>query len=468
MPISQPSSVKEVRSIAVLPFRNVESDEKNRLFGIGMADAVITKLSHIKSVTVRQTNTVIRYADSTPEAIRVGREINVDAILEGNIQQAEGRIRVSVRLFRVEDGALLWAESFDELDAEIFTLQDSISKKVVKSLSLELNPEERKKLERRYTENIEAYQLYNKGRFFWNNRNSDDLRKSIAMYEQAIAIDNNYAPAYAGLAENYVLLHLFSKYREKDLFPKAKIAAEKALSIDNDLAEAHTVLALYKEQYEWDWKGSESEFKLAISANPNYATAYQWYGELLATIGRTEESIVQVKMALELDPLSLSTNTAQAFPYIAAQRWSEALEKIQPALELDQNFPFALFYLARSYDGMGNNREAIAAYRKAIESSGGSAFFTSSLISVLYRDGQKNEASQALAELLKEAESNPISRYVLARGFAAIGNKESAYEELDKAFAERDGLMIIVKLDQNFFPLHGEKRFQEILKKMDL
>ena len=188
-----PASAKDVKAIAVLPFKNIEPDKEDQLLGIGMADAVITKLSHVKSIVVRQTKSVMRYADTTPEAIKVGREINVDAVLEGNIQKAGGRIRVSVRLFRVSDGALLWAESFDERDTDIFALQDSISEKVANSLSLELNPDERDRLKRRSTENIEAYELYNKGRFFWNNRSSEDLRKSIAFYEQAIAKDENYA-----------------------------------------------------------------------------------------------------------------------------------------------------------------------------------------------------------------------------------------------------------------------------------
>lgn len=302
--ISQPSSAKEVKAIAVLPFRSIEPDKENQLLGIGMADAVITKLSHVKSIVVRQTKSVMRYAETTPEAIKVGREINVDAVLEGNIQKADGRIRVSVRLFRVSDGALLWAESFDERDADIFALQDSISEKVANSLSLQLNPDERDKLKRRYTENIEAYQLYNKGRFFWNNRSSEDLRKSIAFYEQAIAKDENYALAWSGLAESYVLLHLFSPNQDKEVFAKARQAAEKALSLDENLAEARNALAMYKAQQEWDWEGAEREFRRAVTANPSYATAHQTFGEFLGFMGRTEESIAEIEKAFELDPLS--------------------------------------------------------------------------------------------------------------------------------------------------------------------
>lgn len=466
--ISEPSSANEVKAIAVLPFKNIEPDKENQLLGIGMADAVITKLSNIKSIVVRQTKSVMRYADTTPEAIRVGREINVDAVLEGSIQKADGRIRVSARLFRVSDGALLWAENFDERDTDIFALQDSISEKVVKSLSLKLNAGERDRLKRRSTENIEAYQLYNKGRFFWNNRSAEDLRKSIAFYEQAIALDENYALAYSGLAESYVLLHLFSPNQDKETFSKARQAAEKALSLDENLAEARTALAMYKAQREWDWEGAEREFKRAVAVNPGYATVHQTFGEFLGFMGRTEESIAEVEKAVELDQLSLSTNTARAFPYLAAGRYDEAIEKVRPVLEMDANFPLALFYLGRSYEGKGLYKEAVAEYQKAIQNSGGSSFFVSASLRALVKNGQQKEAEKKLGELLKLAESQPISNYVLARGFAALGNREKALEKLEKAYEEHDGLMHVIKVDPNFNELRGEPRYQEILKKMRL
>lgn len=467
-PVSHPLSAQEVKSIAVLPFRNIEAVKDDDLLGIGMADALITKLSYIKSIVVRQTKSVTRYADSTPEAIKVGREINVDAVVEGSIQKADGRIRVSVRLFRVSDGTLLWAELFDERYTDIFALQDSISEKVVKSLSVELNPEERHRLRRRYTENIEAYQLYNKGRFFWNNRSSEDLRKSIASYEQAIAIDKDYALAYAGLAESYVLLQLYSQSQEHGYFPKARIAAEKALSLDKDLAEARTALASYKQQYEWDWEGAETEFRRAIAANPNYATARQWYGEFLAFRGRIDESIVEIERSVELDPLSLSTNTALAFPYMTSGQYDLAIGKLKVALELDEKFPLALYYLGRCYAGKGQYKEAAAEYEKAMAASGESSFFASSRIYALVKSGQKKEAEKAFANITGSERKEPISRYIVARSHAALGNKEKAFEELDKAFQTRDSLLMILKVDQNFNGLLDEPYVQELLKQMRL
>lgn len=465
-----PSSwTNEVKAIAVLPFKNVEPDKDNQLLGIGMADAVIVKLSHIKSIVVRQTKSVMRYAATTPEAVTVGREINVDAVLEGNIQEADGRIRVSVRLFRVSDGALLWAENFDERDTNIFALQDSISEKVANSLSLELNAEMRENLKRRYTENIEAYRLYNRGRFFWNNRNGNDLRKSIELFNQAIALDGNYALAYSGLADSYVLLQFFSHTEKNDFFEKAKSSAEKALSLDKNLAEPHAALAMYKQLYEWDWEGAETEFKLAIAANPNYATAHQWYGEFLSSMGRYDESIVELEKAVELDPLSISTNTALAQPYLAAGRYAEAIGKLEPALELDPHFSLAVLYMGRAYSGLGDHKEAIAQYRKLAPSRGsGGPYFTSSLINSYAKDGQKREAGEELNGLLELAERTPVSNYVLARAFAPLGHKEKALENLEKAVEQRDGLLIILRTDRNFDDLRGEPRFQKILADMKL
>lgn len=464
----EPTSAAPIRSIAVLPFKPIDSSDDDKLLGIGMADAVITKLSHIKSVVVRQTNTVIRYADSTPEAIRVARDLNVDAVLEGSIQKDGGRIRVSARLYRVSDGALIWAEMFDERDTDIFTLQDSISEKVAISLSVELNPYERDKLKHRYTDNLEAYQLYNKGRFFWNNRSSEDLRKSIDLYEQAIAKDKSYALAYAALAESYVLLHLFSQDQDGEAFSKARDAAEKALALDENVAEAHNALAMVMAQHEWDWEGADAAFRRAVEINPGSATVHQTYGEFLGFVGRTTESIREVEIALKLDPLSLSTNTAQAFPYLVSRQYDIAIEKLNSPLEMEKNFPLALFYLARCYDGKGRHKEAITQYRLAIQNSGGSTFFSSALINSLVKDGQRKEAEKMLADLTRLAETRPVSLYVFARAYAALGDKEKALAKLEEGYRKRASLMHVIRADPNFDEIRNEPRLQEIVRKMKL
>jgi Tfp pilus assembly protein PilF len=246
------------------------------------------------------------------------------------------------------------------------------------------------------------------------------------------------------------------------------LAADKALKLDDDLAEAHTALALYEEQYAWNWEGAEREFKRAISANPNYATAHQWYGEFLGFMGRTEESIGEVEKAVQLDPLSLSTNTARAFPYLAARQYDRAIEKLEQALEMEADFPLALYYLGRSYAGGARYKEAVVQYKKAIVASGKSTYFISALVYALAKGGQKTEADKAFAQLIEISKERPVSRYVLARSLAALGNKERALDELEKAFKERDSLMIVMRIDQNFDEIRDELRFQEIMRKMNL
>ena len=463
---TQDPSTLGVKSIAVLPFHGIEADDDNNVLGIGMADAVIARLSRIKSVVVRQTGNLLRSSDATPEAVRIGRQINVDAVLEGSIQKADGRIRVAVRLFRVGDGSLVWAENFDERETDIFVLQDTIAERVARSLSLQLSTDEAKNINRRSTDNLEAYHLYNKGRFFWNRRSNDDLRKSVRLYEQAIAKDPNFALAYAGIAESYVLLQKYSDVYTSDAFPKAKDAAEKALALDPNLAEGHAALALYKEQYEWNWPDAEEEFKKAIASNPNYATAHQWYGEFLAFRGRIDESVAEIENAFQLDPLSLSTNTARAFPYLADRRYAEVLEKLGPAFELDSDFPQALYYRARAYEGLGQYDMAIDAYDKAIASSGRSAFFVSAKINSLVKSGERVKAEKIFNESLKNDDREPISRYVLARSLAALGKKDAALTALDKAVVNRDPLLAVMRIDANFDGIRTEARFQEVLKKI--
>jgi TolB-like protein/DNA-binding winged helix-turn-helix (wHTH) protein len=461
-----PTSTQEIKAIAVLPFQSVAADDENKALGIGMADAVIARLSRIGGVAVRQTSSVFRYADATPEAVRIGREINVDAVLEGSIQKAEGRIRVSVRLFRVADGSLVWADTFDEQEADIFSMQDTISQRVASSLALQFNVGDGERLNQRFTPSIEAYHLYNKGRYFWNRRNTVDLMKSIDFYHQAIAKDPDYARAYAGLAESYVLLHIFGESRERESFPLAKEAAEKALALDDELAEAHAALGLYREQYEWNWQESEKEFKQAIACNPNYATGHQWYGEFLAFRGRTDESIAEMEKAVELDPLSLSTNTARAFPFMAARRYGEALEKIKPALELDPNFPQANYYLARSYEGIGEYDKAIEAYIRAINVSGNSSYYISAMIHSQVKSNRLEAARSTFGGLIEMQPKTPVSKYVIARALAALGEKEKALTALEESYAEHDGLLSVIRIDPNFDDLVNEPRFKEVLRKI--
>ncbi len=460
-------STEKVRSIAVLPFKSVNPETNDKLLGLGISDALITKISQTKSIIVRQINSIKNYVHIESNPIKIGREINVDTILEGTIQTIDQHIRVFVRLYDVNQNFLLWADGFDESETNIFALQDSIAEKVAESLSIELNLKTLNKLKHHYTENIRAYELYNKGRFFWNSRRSEDLQKSISFYKQAIAEDENYALAYACLAESYVLLHTFSPYQENDNFMKAKEASEKALELDENLAEPHTALAIFNEQYKYDWYGAEIEFLKAIYANPSYATAHQWYGEFLGFMNRIRESIKEVERAFELDPLSPSINTARAFPYLVSRQYEIAVKKLLLALKLDDKFPLAHYYLGRCYHELGNHKKAITHFEIAIEASGGSAYFKSALIRSFVKYGKISKAKEIFNEIYDNSNSQPISKYVLARGHAALGKKEKALELLEKAFLERDSLMVVMNVEPIFDEICDSEQFRKLHKQMN-
>ncbi|MBA2378121.1 MAG: winged helix-turn-helix domain-containing protein, partial [Blastocatellia bacterium] len=297
-----------LRSIAVLPFKPITANERDESLELGMSDTLITRLSSIGQITVRPMSAVRRYTDLEQDAVAAGRELQVESVLEGNIQRAGERIRISARLVRVIDEKTLWTETFDEKFTDIFAVQDSISQKIVVALALHLSGEEQNQLTKKYTADTEAYQLYLQGRYFWNKVTPEGFEKSLVFYRQAIAIDPNYALAYAGLADSYNLLGSYGVLPLKESHPKARAAAEKALEIDGELAEAHTSLATVIADYYWDWAEAEKHFKQAIALNPNYPVARNWYSQHLARMGRFEEAIEEAKRAQTLDPLSPSAN----------------------------------------------------------------------------------------------------------------------------------------------------------------
>jgi len=292
-------------SMAVLPFKPLVANDRDEYLEMGMVDVLITKLSNIRQLKVRSISTVRKYADLQQDPVVAGRELQVEAVLDGSIQRVGDRVRLTVRLLNVQDGTSLWADKFDEPFTNIFALQDSISERVAAALPLNLSREEKARLSRHYTENTEAFQLYLKGRYFWNKRTGEGLKKAIEYFNQAIAIDPRYAQAYAGLADSYLLIGGYGLISQEEAIPKAKAAAEKALEIDDTLAEAHTSLGLIYQNYEWNWAECEKEYRRAIELNPNYATAHHWYGEHLVLMGRFDEGIAEIQRAQEIDPLSL-------------------------------------------------------------------------------------------------------------------------------------------------------------------
>ncbi|MGH9934631.1 MAG: winged helix-turn-helix domain-containing protein, partial [Blastocatellia bacterium] len=384
-------------SIAVLPFRSLGADGSDDYLGLGMADALITRLSNIRRLVVRPTSAVRKYTGPAQDAQAVARDLMVESVLEGSFRRSGERIRVTVQLISPHASAPLWAEKFDEQFTDIFAVEDSISAQVALSLLQQLSGEEERRLAKRQTANAEAYRLYLKGRYFWNKRTEAGLRKGIEYFQQALEIDPHYALAWAGIADSYLLGANTQTPREA--MPKAKAAALRALELDDTLAEAHASLARIRMFFDWDWAGAESEFTRALELNPNYTTARQWFANYLIAMGRAPEAIAQINLAQELDPLSLIINTARGWIYYFARQYDQALEQYQRVLEMDSSFVMAQREIGMIYERKGMYAEAIAATHQAISLSGENAIVLCLLGRFYAAAGQRDEAEQVIARL---------------------------------------------------------------------
>jgi DNA-binding winged helix-turn-helix (wHTH) protein/TolB-like protein len=449
-----------VRSIAVLPF-NYIGEEGDRYIEIGIADALITRLSRIRSIAVRPTSAVTKYNRPEKEAIAAGRELRVESVLEGRIHRSGERVRVSIQLISVEDGSTLWADHFDSEWRDMFAAQDSISERIIRMLSLELTGEEKKRLAKRHTESAEAYQAYMKGRYWWNKRTDEGYRRAIDYFNQAIGSDPNYALAYSGLADCYALLRL----APTEIYPKAKAAAMKALEIDDQLAEAHTSLARILFSYDWDWSGAETEYRRAIELDPNYPTAHQWYSVYLSCLERHQEAIAEAKRALELDPVSLTMNWSLAWAYYRSRQYDKVIEHCLELLELEPNYYQRMNnFLAIAYEQKGLYDQFIALRLEASPYGDESA---EALKGAYVELGWKGYWQKEL-DLAKSAQQRPSLRDLIVRIYMRLGQKDKAMELLEELYDERSFAMVELKVEPLFDDLRTNSRFQDLLRKVGL
>lgn len=461
-------SLATIRSLAVLPLRNVPDDPNYDYLSDGLTESLISAFSQIEGLKVISHGSVSRFKSKDADPKEVGKQLGVASILEGSIRRDGERLRVSVRLVKTEDGSVLWAgETYDRSINDLSTLQDEIAGHLANKLHATL-PRREAALPARHSSDSEAYQLYLKGRFFWNKRTQETISKSIDYFNDAIARDPKYAMAYAGLADSYVLQSLWGNTSSRESNSKARDAAEKAMVLDASLAAPHVALALIKEQYDWDWIGAEREFQTALRLNPNYATAHQWYGEFLVFMGRTEESVKALRRAKELDPLSPIINTQVGYPYYCARQYDEAIAEFKNALELEPNFAPALNYLARSYLAKGLVREAMATFEKAVEHSGGSPVMKARLGYAQAAIGKTAEAKRILLELEHEGRERYVAPCLIAALYVALGDKEQAFAWLEKAYQQRDVLLMTLNIESYLDPLRSDSRFQELVRRVGL
>jgi tetratricopeptide (TPR) repeat protein len=409
-------------------------------------------------------STVFRYKGSNIDPQKIGRDLNVRAVLTGRILQRADTLTISMELMDVRDGSQLWGKQYNRKLADTLAVQEDIAREVTDKLRLRLASVEEKRLTAHVTENVEAYQLYLKGRYHWNKRTPDGIQKAIESFQQAIEKDPGYALAYAGLADCYHVPANPLPPRKK--MPLAKAASMKALQLDDTLVEAHTSLARVLFVYDWDWPAAEKEFKRAIELNSRYAPAHQWYGGYLTATGRFREADAEKKRALELEPLSLVINFEVGLASYFSRNYNQAIDQFQKTLELDSNFPPPHTFLAAAYEQKGMLKEATTAFQKAITITQGPARTqaTAGLGYVYAVSGRKAEARKILAELQSLSEHRYVPATDTALIYAGLGDKDKAFAWLDKAYEEHSFSLSNLKVEPRFDPLRSDPRFADLLR----
>jgi TolB-like protein/Tfp pilus assembly protein PilF len=462
---SAPANIPE-KSIAVLPFENLSHDPDNAYFAEGMQDEILARLSKIADLKVISRTSTQKYK-STPENLRdIAKQLGVANILEGSVQKAADQVRVNVKLINALNDAHLWGDVYDRKLTDIFSVESDIAKTVADTLQAKLTGAEKQLIAAQPTSDTTAYELYVKGRLLWSRRGSENLRQAIAFYEQAIARDPNYALAYAGMAEAYVILPFYAGTPQGEVFPKARAAALKALQLDDKLAGAHTGLA-WALCYDFDMVGSISEFQRAIALNPNYATAHQWYGRHpLTALGRLNEAIAEGKRATELDPLSPVINTDLGQTLFMARRYDEAIAQVRKTLEIDPTFYYAHYTLGMALQLKGDVASAITEYTKAQQLSDDLRIQVL-LAAAKAQSGDKDAATQMLAELEELNRHRYVRSYWRALLCLSQGKRDEAIRWLEKGVADHEGLEIAwIKVDPMLDQLRGDPRFDALVQKV--
>ncbi len=453
-----------IDSVAVLPFVNVSADPNTEY----LSDGITEGLSRLPNLRVISRSSAFRYKGRDVDPRAPARELSVHAVLTGRVVQRGDSLSVGAELVDTRDDRQLWGEQYNRKLADIMTVQEDISREISEKLRLRLTGEEKTRMVKRPTENIEAYQLYLKGRYYWNKRTENGFRKAIEYFNQATEKDRNYALAHAGLADSYILLGEYSLLPAKEAYPKAREAATKALELDDTLGEAHTSLATVKADYDWDWPGAEREFRRAIELNPGYATAHQWYGQMLSNLGRYEEALAEIKQAQQLDPVSLIINTVTGGYLLRAGRDELAIEQLRKTLEIDPNFARAHWILGWASLRKGAFGEAIAEFQRAITLSPNITEYRGGLGHAYGRAGKSAEARKLLSELKELSRRRYVSWLDFATIYAGLGEKDQAFAFLEKAYEQHDARLVWVKGYPLLDPLRTDPRFADLLRRIGL
>lgn len=464
----QSSPPHHIGSLAVLPLENLSGDPSQEYIADGMTDQLITDLGKLPSLRVISRTSVMQYQNVHKPLPQIARELKVDAVVEGTASRSASQVRITAQLIEAATDRHLWAQSYEGDVRDVLGLQSQVARAIADEIRVNLTPQQQASLKTGKVVDPEAYEDYLKGRYFWNKRTEAGLDKSLEYFQRAIRKDPDYALAYAGLADSYTMLAAgeYAVLSPAEAVPKAKAAAEKALQLDNALAEAHSTLGYLKWSFDWDWQRAESEYQQAIALNPSYATAHHWYSIYLVEVGHFDEAVAEIRKAEALDPLSLIINADDGWILYNARRYDEAIQEVSRALELDPTFASAHWTLGLAYGGKGMSRKAIAEFQKAVKLSGGG---TVSLAALGREYAAQGERQKALAILQRLNEQSKY-RYVLPDGpayiYTALGDHDRALELLAQAYSQHTDAMTLLKVEPRFDALRSDPRFMELLRRL--
>jgi TolB-like protein/Tfp pilus assembly protein PilF len=461
------ASVVPNKSIAVLPFDNLSRDPENAYFCEGVQDEILTRLAKVADLKVISRTSTQRFKSSPNDLPAIAKQLGVMHILEGSVQKANDQVRVNVQLIHAMSDAHVWADTYDRKLTDIFAIESEIAKTIADTLQAKLTGSEKTAIAKVPTSNNEAYELYLQGRFFWNKRTAMGLKRAIDYFNQAIAKDPNYALAYSGLADSYLLLSVYGAASPHDSIPQAKVAAKKALELDDSLAEAHTSWARILCAYDFAFEQAIAEFERAIELNPNYATAHHWISNsALSPLGYSERAYAEGKRSVELDPLSMINNADLGNTYYYGRQFEQAVIASRKAIEIDPNSHIAHYYLGEVLQSKGQSNEAIAEYKRAVELDDDPQALAC-LGQAYARWGKRKDAEQILARLTEEAKTRYVSAYNMALMFLGLGEKEKAIDALERSYNEGAGNDIYcIRVDPMLDELRKDPRFEALAEKI--
>jgi TolB-like protein/Tfp pilus assembly protein PilF len=456
-----------IESLAVLPLENLSNDSEQEYFADGMTDELITELAKITSLRLISRASIMQYKGTRKPLPLIARELGVDAVVEGTIVRSGQTVRITAKLVQACDDRHLWSEKYERALGDVLTLQGEVAQAIADQIQVKLTSKEHASLAHIRSINPQAHEAYFKGSFFRNKWTEEGLDKSIQYLSEAIELEPAYAQGYAGLSLSYCALGIFGIRPARDVYPKARAAAMRALDLNETVAEAHISLADVKKGYDWDWPGAEAEYKRALNLNPSYAIGHMWYADYLSKMGRHSDAIAEATRARELDPISVDSNAFLGFILYRARRYDEALKACQKGVELDPYHPEGHWFLALPHEQRRELPEAIAELQKAVSFSGGGAPYLALLGRAYALAGERTKASSILDELTTLSDKKYVSPLDFAVVYTGLGDRNSAFHWLEKAYQERT--MRIQELPQPIFDsLHSDPRYRDLMRRIGL